>query len=283
MNEHKYLNTLAHVHQIRIDLKQTQDRYNKMAGDLQMKLEEKQKKCNEIKQAFMELKREVAKKAAYSRTDKPIPERQIEDWEISESQKNKELQALRLDNLRLRNTLAKNQKILKKKEEIAEGLHLIDFEQLKIENQTLNEKIEERNEDLHKLKKKETNTVQILTHTKEKLEFIIAENAELIKQAQEKENELEKLRKDLNDLKAERDVLRVDNQRLKQETGIVNSKELLKDFEGRKKDIENDTKYREYLKRKHEFMLQVIEEYNTKMKVQSNVTSQRASGLSLHK
>ena len=44
-------------------------------------------------------------------------------------------------------------------EELAEGLHLIDFEQLKIENQTLNEKIEERNEDLHKLKKKNTTTV----------------------------------------------------------------------------------------------------------------------------
>ena len=35
---------------------------------------------------------------------------------------------------------------LKSKEELAEGLHLIDFEQLKIENQTYNEKIEERNE-----------------------------------------------------------------------------------------------------------------------------------------
>ena len=61
--------------------------------------------------------------------------------------------------MRLRNQLTKNQKTLKKKDELAEGLHLIDFEQLKIENQTLNEKIEERNEDLHKLKKKNTNTV----------------------------------------------------------------------------------------------------------------------------
>ena len=40
------------------------------------------------------------------------------------------------------------------------GLHLIDFEQLKIENQTLNEKIEERNEELLKLRKKTTTTVQ---------------------------------------------------------------------------------------------------------------------------
>ena len=50
---------------------------------------------------------------------------------------------------------------LKQKEELAEGLHLIDFEQLKIENQSLNEKIEERNEELLKLRKKTTTTVQV--------------------------------------------------------------------------------------------------------------------------
>jgi hypothetical protein len=46
-------------------------------------------------------------------------------------------------------------------EQLAEGLHLMDFEQLKIENQTLNEKIEERNEELAKLKQKKTFTVQV--------------------------------------------------------------------------------------------------------------------------
>ena len=56
------------------------------------------------------------------------------------------------------------------------GLHLIDFEQLKIENQTLNEKIEERNEELHKLRKKTITTVQIVTHMREKLQFIQQEN-----------------------------------------------------------------------------------------------------------
>ena len=46
-------------------------------------------------------------------------------------------------------------------EELAAGLHLIDFEQLKIENQSLNEKIEERNEELLKLRRKTTSTVQV--------------------------------------------------------------------------------------------------------------------------
>ena len=49
---------------------------------------------------------------------------------------------------------------------------MIDFEQLKIENQTLNEKIEERNEELHKLRKKITTTVVILSHTREKLQYV---------------------------------------------------------------------------------------------------------------
>lgn len=39
----------------------------------------------------MDLKREVCKKAAYSRTDKPIPERKIEEWEERENMKSKEV------------------------------------------------------------------------------------------------------------------------------------------------------------------------------------------------
>lgn len=57
-------------------------------------------------------------------------------------------------------------------EKLKDGLHLIDFEQLKIENQTFNEKIEERNEELMKLRKKINNTVLVLTHLKEKLQFV---------------------------------------------------------------------------------------------------------------
>lgn len=49
---------------------------------------------------------------------------------------------------------------------------MIDFEQLKINNVDLNEKIEERNEDILKLRRKVTSTVQVLTHVKEKLQFL---------------------------------------------------------------------------------------------------------------
>ena len=128
MNEHKYLNTLANVHQVRINLKETQDRYNKMASELQAKLNEKQAKCHEIEQQFKELKRSVAQNAVFSRTGKKIGKKQLEEWEESEQLKDQEVHQYRLQNIALRNRLANKEKILKKKEQLADGLHLIDFE-----------------------------------------------------------------------------------------------------------------------------------------------------------
>ena len=72
LNEHKYLNTLANVHQVRFNLKETQDRYNKMASELQAKLVEKQQKCHEIEAQFKALKNSVSKNAQFVRTGKAL-------------------------------------------------------------------------------------------------------------------------------------------------------------------------------------------------------------------
>ena len=72
--------------------------------------------------------------------DAPLPAT-VDVW-----YKEGEVEKVRLKNISHRTTLKKLQATLKKKEELAQGLPLIDFEQLKIENQTLNEKIEELNE-----------------------------------------------------------------------------------------------------------------------------------------
>ena len=97
--------------------------------------------------------------------------------------------------------MSKNQKVMKKKEELADGLHLIDYEQLKIENQTLCEKIEERNEDLHRLKKNNGNVVQVLTHVKEKLQFVIKQNEALRKEREALSGGVGDMRGSLSDLK----------------------------------------------------------------------------------
>lgn len=146
--------------------------------------------ANEIQESFVEFKREVAKASENSRTGKRIPPSIIKQFEITESKKEQELMRVRLRHLTLRAQLRKLEQALRKKEQLADGLHLIDFEQLKIENQTLQEKIEERNEELQKLRKKTTSTVQVLTHVKEKLQFVQGENQVLKQELAELDSKL---------------------------------------------------------------------------------------------
>ncbi len=55
--------------------------------------------------------------------------------------KDEELETVRLKSIILKNTLSRLERMLKRKEELADGLHQVDFEQLKIENQSLSEKV----------------------------------------------------------------------------------------------------------------------------------------------
>jgi len=158
-------------------------------------------------------------------------------FEEAEAEKDTELEKMRLSNINRRNHLRKLEQTLRQKEKLADGLHLIDFEQLKIENQTLNEKIEERNEELLKLRKKTTTTVQVLTHLKEKLQFVQAENQVRKHELSDFEVELTSKRDMLTQVKHERDALRGENAARRQQRGLVSSEELLIDYEKRRLDV----------------------------------------------
>ena len=231
-----------------------------MASELQAKLNEKQAKCHEIEQQFKELKRSVASNAVFSRTGKVIPPKTRNEWEESESLKDQEVHQYRLQNIALRNKLANKEKVLKKKEQLADGLHLIDFEQLKIENQTLNEKIEERNEELHKLRKKITQTVVILSHTREKLQYVQQQNVDQGEKLQVLKDQLDTEKNEQSKLKKQREKLQQINQRLKQQTGIVNKKELKEDFDRRKDEIKALKERIAKLESKHASLSAIIEQ-----------------------
>jgi histone deacetylase 6 len=137
------------------------------------------------------------------------------------------LERVRLRNISLRTQLRKVERTLKAKEQLAEGLHMIDFEQLKIENQTLNEKIEERNEELGKLKHKKTLTVQVLTHIREKLRFVQQEIDGVREVLGEIDADINGQRATLASLKRERDVLKNENAELRRLQGFATSDLLL--------------------------------------------------------
>lgn len=183
--------------------------------------------------------RDVAASATFLRNSKPIAPRVMDDWIAEDMSMQSQVHEVRVQYIKLRNRNARLAAFLKQKEQLNDGLHLIDFEQLKIENTNLNEKIEERNEDLLKLRKKATTTIHILTHVKEKLEFVKAENVQLHKQVSQQEELLTVLRDRLANTKKDRDVYVNENLRMKEKMPMIGAEDLLLDYELRKKELEN--------------------------------------------
>lgn len=113
-------------------------------------------------------------------------------------------------------------------------MFLIDFEQLKVENTNLNEKIEERSEEVLKLRNKVTNTIHIATHVREKLDCVRKENAELRQSVASTDEELSRARDQLARSKRRRDAHLRANTRMKERMPLVGSRDLLLDYERRK-------------------------------------------------
>lgn len=193
----------------------------------------------EYEEAFRDFIREQASEAVFPRNNQGIPKKKIDMFLEQEAARYQEIHEARVYYIKLRNKCERLAKQLRKREKQNDGKHLIDFEQLKIENTNLNEKIEERNEDLLKLRKKATTTIHVLTHVKEKLEFVKAENTQLQKQVNELEDMLATLRDKLTQTKKDRDIFVNENQRMREKMPMIGSEDLLLDYELRKKQIEN--------------------------------------------
>merc|ERR1740139_1483923 len=92
---------------------------------------------------------------------------------------------------------------LQQKEDMGEVLHVIDFDQLKIENQQYLEKIEERNNELLRLKLTTGNTVQVLNTLKRKLNNLTAESEWLKRETSQRKETLAKISEEISRVEQE--------------------------------------------------------------------------------
>ena len=232
-----YHSTLDDVSLIWDKLEERTEEADEQLDRLTVKLEKEDKKAQQLSQAFRRFKREISRESRWSMNGNPIKFKRILAYEALEEQKDTLVGEVRLKHIMLTNQVKSLENQVKQKDELAEGFHLIDFEQLRIENQTLNEKIEERNDDLHKLRKKTTSTVQVLTHIKEKLCFVEEQNLSLEEQLSELDGTVTNVRARLTKAKQVREALRAENALLKQKQGFIGSDLLVGDFEGRKSTL----------------------------------------------
>ncbi|XP_012879349.1 PREDICTED: coiled-coil domain-containing protein 96 [Dipodomys ordii] len=232
--EQAYLHYLAILEELRKQEVDDLEWYHQELGQLKQQCQEKQVRVEKEWRRFQALKKQVVMQVMGScrlRGGRQAALREVEQTQALEDKKEKEMSAVRLENVQLKQSLVHFQTRMRAQEDLSEGLLLIDFEQLKIENQTFNEKVEERNEELSKLRNKVTNNVQTITHVKEKLHYVDMENACKKTQLLEIESQVSLGRDILTRTKQARDSLRMDNIKLYQKSGLLGKESLLRDLE----------------------------------------------------
>ncbi|KAM9143835.1 cilia- and flagella-associated protein 184 [Pangshura tecta] len=250
--EQRYARYLAVLEELKGQLAQQRAWYQLQTDALEQRCTDRLERVSADWLAFQARKKEVTLFAMGRQLGgKDAAGKELEHIQAKEQRKENEMSEVRLENIKLQHKIEKLEASLKAQEDLAEGLHLIDFEQLKIENQTYNEKIEERNEELLKLRKKITNTVQVLTQLKEKLQFVEAQNQDQRAQLMETEALVAQKREMLTKTKQARDSLRVHNLKLRQKCGLLGSEALLRDFENKVDAAEVLSQRLEMLKRHH--------------------------------
>lgn len=252
--EQAYLRYLAMLEELKKQEADDLQWYREEVRELKQQCHEKQARVEKEWRRFQGLKKQVVMQVMGScrmRGGRQAALREVEQIQALEDKKEKEMSAVRLENVQLKQSLVHFETRMKAQEDLAEGLLLIDFEQLKIENQTFNEKVEERNEELLKLRSKVTSNVQIITHVKEKLSFIDVENTCKKAHLSEIENQVALGRDLLTKTKQARDNLRNDNIKLNQKCGLLGKESLLRDMEEKVEKTEQLNRRLESLKRHH--------------------------------
>ncbi|XP_078093260.1 cilia- and flagella-associated protein 184-like [Mustelus asterias] len=264
--EQRYVRFMDSLAKLQANYREEIELYQEQIADLTTECEEKQQLTEYAWRMFMSRKKAVAKTVINKRPGRHAALLELERIQNVEEQKEKEMRQIRFLTIKMKNKLKFYEHQLKAKEELAGGLNLIDYEQLKIENQSYSEKIEERNEEVTKMRKKVAVTIGVMTHIKEKLEYVDAENVEKKNQLMDLEAVVAQKREILTKTKQARDRVRAANYKLKERCGLLCNKVLLRDFE---ENVDTSDRLRqrlEVLKRRHADL--TLDSYGIKKKIE---------------
>ncbi|KAL9986980.1 hypothetical protein ACROYT_G001210 [Oculina patagonica] len=205
------------LEELRDEIEKLKDESEKILDNFRAVMEEADIRSAEVKKASYEFERDIVKGAVNQRTNKVIAERVTRYIEDKLRARDTTIEKLRLKNSTLKVQKRKLHMQLKQKEEMGEVLHEVDFNQLKIENQQYLEKIDEKNQDLLRLKLMDGNVQQILNTYKKKLHTLTMESSRLKMEITQRNELLYKIDAETQMVEKERTKAETLNSRLKQQ------------------------------------------------------------------
>ncbi|KAF2896175.1 hypothetical protein ILUMI_09998 [Ignelater luminosus] len=187
-----------------------------------------------------------------TKTGKEIPDKLVERLLKRQRDKWTEVASMRLAYIKIRDRVGEKKAALHALDCIGDNLHLIDYEQLKIENQSHTDKIEERDEELTRLRVKCQGAMQCLAHVREKSAAIQIDIQSLTERYEEVAMEYSECRERLNYFKQERDNYRIETDKLCEESGLLSKPKLLLDMEKALKEVDIKSKQLENLQEENQ-------------------------------
>lgn len=203
-SEHKVDVVIREVDEMRNLIEKSKLAAERHLEELKAELEEVDTEIVEIKKDAYDFRRDIVTTAENPRTGKIIAEKLVRYIEDRIKDKDGMIDKLRLKNTALKTQITKMETQLQQREEMGEVLLLIDFDQLRIENQQYIDKIEEKNKELLSLKLTTGNTVQVLNALKEKLAKLSMENGQLFDQINSRRRTLESLQTEYENVKEDK-------------------------------------------------------------------------------
>lgn len=207
------------IEEYREEIDKLRDESERVMDNFKAIMEEADMRFGEIKKSSYEFERDINKGSVNARTSKVIAEKVTRYFDDKLRSRDTLIEKLRLKNATLKVQKKKLQMQLKQKEEMGEVLHEVDFNQLKIENQQYIEKIDERNQDLLRLKLMAGNTLQVLNSYKKKLHFYTLESERLKTEISSRLELLSRIDTETKSVEQERSKAEKINRKLRQQLG----------------------------------------------------------------
>ncbi|RXN17325.1 coiled-coil domain-containing 96 [Labeo rohita] len=255
-DQEQYQKYIDLIEKLKVQHHSSSEFHQQQSEELHQQSLEKLKQVEQELRSLAAMKYEAAMTSLTGKVGKQAALAKVEQLQADELKQEDKLASVRLNNIKLKNKICQLEMELKSKRELADGLLLMDFEQLKTENQTFKDKLKERSEELLRLKRKVACSVQGISHVKEKLHFMQMENKVKHNQLAKADALVALKREVLTRTRQARDGLRADNLKLQQRCGLLGNTTLLQDFEEKVDTSECLQQRLEMLKRRHaELML----------------------------
>ena len=247
----RYSRVLPDIEERIQEINSNKQKSNSLTAKLGSRLNEKDEKANEICKAFNKFKIELVVSCSESGNGKISSMKQIEELTNIERETQEKLGEERLKHIYLRSCVKKIEGRIQKKNKFADGLSLIDYEQLQLENKKLHKKLDESLQGILLINKKLEISSKQIANSNEKLATLLEIHEKKSESLKEVDLALYENRNVLSELKLKLVKIKKENDKLKDENHMTKNESIMKDFKKTKMELETMYLYLSNLKLFH--------------------------------